>query len=105
MNRKSECSDFKRQRGSIPHHSLLWQVNQSLLVRLHGGEEKHFLDVVLVSQEHGKSIDTHTPSSCWWETILESLDKVLVNALGFVITSILGSRLILEALKLYLRVV
>lgn len=33
---------------------------------LHGWEKHDFLDVVSVSQEHGDSINTTSPTSGWW---------------------------------------
>ena len=72
---------------------------------LHGWEEHNLLNVIGVGQKHGDSVNSKTPSSSWWETIFKSSDETLVNMLSFKISSILGSSLSLESLKLNLWVV
>jgi len=49
-----------------------------LLVWLHRWEKQDFFDVVSVCQQHGKSVNAHSPSSCWWQSILKSLDEAFI---------------------------
>ena len=77
----------------------------SLLVGLHGGEQKHFFDVIGVRQKHRQSVDTHSPSSCGWKSVFKGPNEVFVNTLSFVITIELGLGLLLEAFKLDLGVI
>ena len=75
------------------------------LVGLHGGEEKHLLDVIRICQQHSQTIDAHAPSSGRWQAVFESLDEGLIDALCLIISGIFGSCLLLEAFELDLRVV
>ena len=72
----------------------------SLFVWFHCREQKHFLYVVCVSQEHSQAINAHSPSSSGRETVFESLYEALVDTLRLIIASVLSRSLILEALKL-----
>lgn len=76
-----------------------------LLLWFHSWEKQYFLDAVRVRHEHGKSINTDTPASSWWETVLEGVDKVSIDGLSFIVTHILGLGLVLESFQLYLGVV
>ena len=77
----------------------------SVVNRLHGWEEKNILDAVGVRHQHGQSVNTDTPTSSRWETVLKRSDEVSVNGLSLIISHLLGYGLILESLKLYLGVV
>lgn len=86
--------------------------------RSHSGEKKDFLDVGAVGEEHDKTVDTKTPATCRWETVLETTQKIsnntdldkkmenlrieesLVNTLGFLVTLLLLSDLLHESLSL-----
>lgn len=76
-----------------------------VVVGLHRWEQKHLLDVIRVRQQHRQPVDTYAPSSSGREAIFESVNEAFVNPLSFLVTSVLGIRLRLEALKLHFRVV
>lgn len=44
--------------------------------RSHSGEKKDFLDVRAVGEEHDKTVDTKTPATCRWETVLETTQRL-----------------------------
>jgi hypothetical protein len=71
----------------------------------HSWEEHYFFDVVGISQEHGNSINSASPTSCWWKTVFQSSNEICVDMLGFKITSIFGGSLTLESSKLNLWVI
>ena len=78
---------------------------QSSLVGLHGWEEEHFLNVVGVRQQHGQAVNTHSPSGSWRKSVFKGADEVFVNALGLLVTVVLGSSLLLEGFQLDLRII
>eukprot|EP00043_Microstomoeca_roanoka_P005695 m.57371 g.57371 ORF g.57371 m.57371 type:complete len:452 (-) comp13076_c0_seq1:1275-2630(-) len=75
------------------------------ILGLHGREQEHLLDVVVIGEEHGHAIQSHAPTSCGWKTVLKGLDKHLVYNLSLLITHGLVLGLLLEALALNLWVV
>lgn len=66
------------------------------LVLLHERERKDFLDTVVVREEHDQSVNTHTPTTSWWQTVLQASTEVLVDDLGLVVTLVLLMSLLLE---------
>lgn len=76
-----------------------------IFVWLHCWEQKNLLDVVSISQKHCQSVDTHSPSSSWWKTVLKSSNESLINSLGLFITSSLCISLLKESFKLYLWII
>lgn len=79
----------------------------SLVVFLwfHGREQKDLLDVVGVGKEHGQTVNTHTPTTGWWQTVFKSLAEVFVNDLSLFVTSILILGLLCESLALIERII
>lgn len=61
----------------------------TLSLGLHRGEEQHFLDVLVVGEEHGEAIDAKTPASGGRQAVLQRGAEVLIYELRFVITGIL----------------
>ncbi len=50
----------------------------NVLLRLHSGEKEDFLDVALVGQKHGETIDAQAPTASGRESVLQSDAKILV---------------------------
>ena len=71
-----------------------------LILRTHGREQQHFLNVVGVCQEHSQSIQSKTPSTSRRQSVLQTLAERLVNQLSFIVTGSLVSGLLLESLAL-----
>lgn len=57
-----------------------------LLNVLHEWEGQDFLDRVVIRKEHHKTIDTHSPPTCRWQSVLERLAEGLIDELRLVIT-------------------
>mmetsp|Transcript_8923 Transcript_8923/g.24044 ORF Transcript_8923/g.24044 Transcript_8923/m.24044 type:complete len:656 (-) Transcript_8923:29-1996(-) len=83
-------------------HLLL---GDGVAVRLHRREEKHLLDVVVIRQEHGKPVNTESPSAGRRKAILQRGTEVLVHEHGLVVSGSLGARLLLKQLALPDRVI
>lgn len=66
------------------------------VIILHKREREHLFDRVLIGEEHGHAVDTHTPSTGRRQTILERCAEVLINKLSLVIALVLLARLLLE---------
>lgn len=64
---------------------------------LHCWVQDDFFDVLVISEEHDQPVNAQTPSSSWWQTVLECLEEVLIHTASFVVTSCLGLCLLLEA--------
>lgn len=45
-----------------------------------------YLDVVGVSEEHGKTIDAHPPAGSWWQSVFQCSAEGLINEHGFIVT-------------------
>lgn len=67
------------------------------LVVLHEGEGENLLDRVVVGEEHDHAVNTHTPTTSRWQTVLQSLAESLVDKLGLVVTLLLLAGLLFEA--------
>lgn len=78
---------------------------RSLLVWLHGWEKKNLLDAVRITHEHGKTIDTESPTTSRGKTVFKRLNEVSVDTLGFEISLILSLGLVKEEVNLDLRIV
>mmetsp|Transcript_7171 Transcript_7171/g.14792 ORF Transcript_7171/g.14792 Transcript_7171/m.14792 type:complete len:254 (-) Transcript_7171:1317-2078(-) len=77
-----------------------------LLVRgLHGREQKDLLDVVLVGQKHGETINSQSKSSGGGQSMLQGGDEGIVQNHGFIVSGTSGLGLLQEELALYDRVV
>jgi len=59
--------------------------------RSHGWEQQHFLDREVISEHHGKAVNTQAPSGSWRQTIFQRGTEVLVMDHGLVITRSLRS--------------
>jgi len=76
-----------------------------VLIGFHSWEQKNFLDVVVISEKHGKSINTETPTTGRRQTVFESGNIAIVDGAGLEITVLLGGSLSHESFELHLRVV
>lgn len=62
-------------------------------------------DVMAVGEDHAQSIDSHSPSCGWWQSIFQCGAEILVHQLGFLITGLFVFRLLLKTGSLSERVV
>lgn len=67
---------------------------------LHHWEKHDIFNVILISHKHCNSINTSTPTTCWWETEFKSINVIHINVLCFKITCIFCCSLTLECFKL-----
>mmetsp|Transcript_13538 Transcript_13538/g.29701 ORF Transcript_13538/g.29701 Transcript_13538/m.29701 type:complete len:275 (-) Transcript_13538:1235-2059(-) len=74
---------------------------RSLVLRLHGGEQQHLLDVGLVCQEHRHAVHAQTPAASGGEAVLHGDTEVLVVHLCLVVPLRPLRRLLLEPLPLH----
>lgn len=70
------------------------------LVFLHHWEGQHFLDAVVVREEHHQAVNAHSPATSRGQPVLEGRAEGLVNELSFVVTLFLLTSLLLKALTL-----
>lgn len=81
--------------------SVLGNECQVLIGRLHGREQQHLLNVALVGEEHGKSVNAKTKATRWRKTVLESSHKGIVHDHGFVVALLALRSLFDETLVLH----
>lgn len=99
---------FQHTRGNlvrVPLGGVLGDQLHLLISGLHGWEQQNLLNVVLVGQEHCKTIDSQTKTSSWWQSVLEGGDEGIIHHHGFVITLAAVLGLIHEQLVLNNRVI
>ena len=72
---------------------------------LHSWEKHHFFNIDVVCQKHGESVDSHSPTSSWRQSVLKSSDEALVNMLSLIISIFASLSLLDKFLKLNLRVI
>jgi len=70
------------------------------IIRLHGREKHDLFNIVTISEKHGNTINTCTPSTSWWKAIFKGGNIVSVNMLCLKISCILCSSLSLKSFKL-----
>jgi hypothetical protein len=46
-----------------------------------------YLDIVVVSEEHGDPVNAHAPASSGWQAILQRSAEILIHLLSFIVTS------------------
>lgn len=71
-----------------------------LLIRLHRREQENLLDVTLVGEKHGETINAETKATGRGKTVFEGGNKRVVHNHGFVVTLLALSSLVDESLIL-----
>jgi hypothetical protein len=89
------CNTLLRHGLNTSHltHSLILLGTGILL---HERESQEFLDTVIVCQEPNQAVNTHTPTTRWWQTVLKGIHEGLIDHLGFIITLSLLASLLFE---------
>lgn len=62
----------------------------------HRWEQQDITDGCCVSEKHAETVDTDSESTCWWHTVFESFNVVVVDACCFVVTEFFSSSLCFE---------
>lgn len=89
-------------RVSLPISSCC---TSALLIWFHCWEKHDIFDTDFIGQEHSDSVDTCTPSTSWWQTILKGLNVVLIDKLCLIISILLSIGLLHKSIKLHLWIV
>ena len=62
----------------------------------HRWEQQDITDGCCVSEKHAETVDTDSESTCWWHTVFEGFNVVVVDACCFVVTEFFSSSLCFE---------
>lgn len=59
------------------------------------------LNVVVISQKHRQPVDSHSPTSSWWQPILQGSAEVFIDQLSLIISCGFIAGLLFKPLPLY----
>ena len=80
----------------IPHIKISHYLTNGISLLFHRWEQQDITDGCCVSEKHAETVDTDSESTCWWHTVFESFNVVVVDACCFVVTEFFSSSLCFE---------